>query len=126
MSVQSQIEHLLNSYIQAFNARDMKIIDLFQGRGDVYTPYSRPSIGHRELRALHAKWFEQDITYKAATVQHFTSREGAAYCFASYSLIHPEGDGDERMETGSSASIMIEEAEGRWVFLSTSIFPDET
>ena len=86
MSVQSQIEHLLQRYVQAFNAHDMKILDLFQSRAEVYTPYSPPAVGHKELQALHTKWFTHKIAYKGAAVQHLTSRDGVAYCFASYAL----------------------------------------
>ena len=126
MSVQSQIEHLLQRYVQAFNAHDMKILDLFQSRAEVYTPYSPPAVGHKELQALHTKWFTHKIAYKDAAVQHLTSRDGVAYCFASYALTRSDGDEGERKETGTSANVMIEGPAGNWTFLSTSIFPDES
>lgn len=124
MSLQSRIEQLLDSYMQAFNARDLNIVELFQPRADLYTPFSKPAVGQVELRDLHEKWFKHGASYTSATIENVTARNGVAYCYVRYRLSHPVAGGSERVETGTSVNIVVEDFEGHWTFLCSSIFPD--
>lgn len=127
MSVRERVEQRIRDYIEAYNDRKLtEVMSMFDGRAEIYTPYSMAAVGTDQIRAVHETWFQHDVIYTSVEITSFEEKGEAVHCAVSYDLVYPDRSEDEQLETGTSVNVLIKNASGTWMFLSSSIQPART
>ena len=91
MSIETDLQAVIDRYVDAYNRHDLAAIGaIFTDTASLYSPYGPPAVGHAAIMQAHTDWFAANEQNKRMTVISAQATGDLAYCVLHYAGDFPD------------------------------------